>query len=124
MRRLVLIAILTILACAGCGEPSPDPSAPIAPTGPNITCLAVPASTCSQAMEGVRTNGSIVPAVAIRVACTARLCTEAEGAVAVDVIYSDGSRSASGFGWSAAGNPVQIPGPPALPVVPVCIGVD
>lgn len=122
MRRLVLIAVLTTLACVGCGEPPPDASS--VPTGPTVTCLGVPASTCSQAMEGVRTNGSTVPPVVIRVACTARACTVAEGAVSVDVVYADGTHSSSGFGWSAAGEPVEIPGPPALTVVPVCIGVD
>jgi hypothetical protein len=122
MRRLATIAIATILLAAGCGDPSPDESA--APIGPGITCIGIPASTCSQAMEGVRSNGSRVPPVAIRVTCTARVCNESDGAVSVEVVYADGSRSSSGFGWSAAGKPVQVPGPPVLTVVPVCIRLD
>jgi len=75
-------------------------------------------------MEGVRTNGSPVPPVAIRVVCATKSCTEAEGAVAVDVLYADGSRSSSSYGWSAANQPVEIPAPPPVAVVPMCIGID
>lgn len=124
MRRLALIAIATVLTAVGCGEPPSDPVESSTPSGPPITCVGVPASTCSEAMEGVLTNGSTVPPVAIRVVCAAKACTEADGAAAVDVLYADGSRSSSSFGWSAANQPVEIPGPPPLAVVPVCIGID
>jgi len=125
MRRLALIAIVAVLSAVGCGEPPPDPVESSTPSGPPITCVGVPASTCSETLDGVRTNGSPVPPVAIRVVCAAKACTEAEGAAAVEVLYADGSRSSSSFGWSAAGEPVSIPGaPPPLGIVPVCIGID
>jgi len=124
MPRLAAIAIVAMPAVAACGEPAPSPVESSTPSGPPMTCVGVPASTCSEAMEGVRTNGSTVPAVAIRVVCAAEACTEAEGAVAVDVLYADGSRSSSSYGWSAANQPVEIPAPPPVAVVPICIGID
>ena len=127
MGRLAGFAIGALLLTAGCGEPAPEvSSSPAAPAvaSPFVACTGVPASTCVQAVQGVGLNGSRVPPAAIRVTCAARSCTELEGAVSVDVVYADGSRSSSGFGWGAAGQPVQVPGPPALTVVPRCIGVD
>ena len=121
----IAIAIAAMLTTAGCGEPAPGPVESSTPSGPPITCVGVPASTCSEALEGVRTNGSTVPPVAIRVVCATKSCTEAEGAVAVDVLYADGTRSSGSFGWSAANQPVEIPvAPPPLNVVPMCIGID
>jgi hypothetical protein len=58
------------------------------------------------------------------VTCTPGICTELQGAVSIEVVYADGSRSNSGFVWGADRNPVQMPGPPALTVVPVCIRID
>jgi hypothetical protein len=124
MRLLAAITLVigTLLLAAGCGEPSPDES--IAPTDPTIGCIGVPASTCRQVVDGIRSNGFQVPPASIQVTCTPGICTELQGAVSIEVVYADGSRSSSGFVWGAAGNPVQVPGPPALTVVPVCIRID
>jgi hypothetical protein len=118
----ITLAIATVLVVAGCGEPPPEES--IAPTDPTVSCIGVPASACRQAVEGIRSNGFKVPAAAIQVTCAPGICTELQGAVSIEVVYADGSRSSSGFAWGAAANPVQVPGPPALTVVPVCIRVD
>jgi hypothetical protein len=124
MRRLaaITLGIATLLVATGCGEPPPDESS--APSDPAVACIGVPASTCRQAVDGIRSNGFKVPPAAIQVTCTPGICTELQGAVSIEVVYADGSRSNSGFVWGADRNPVQMPGPPALTVVPVCIRID
>jgi hypothetical protein len=122
MRRRAGIAIATLLLAAGCGDPPTDAST--APSGPAITCVGVPAGACARAVENIGSNGSRVPPAAMRVTCTAPFCSHREGAVTIDVVYADGTRSSSGYGWAAAAPAGQAPGPPALTVVPTCIGID
>ena len=68
--------------------------------------------------------------MAARVRCTSARCSEAQGEVSIEIVYADGSRSQSGYGWESApgiGGPEPVPvpvDPPSLPVEPKCLGVD
>lgn len=117
---LVLVAIVV----AGCGGEetvaSPD-------SVPAFECLGVPNATCEQILRDTAENR---PVVAARVRCTSAGCSDARGEVSIEIVYADGSRSQSGYGWDSAPGigapgPVPVPAdPPPLPVAPECLGVD
>jgi hypothetical protein len=122
LRRRAGIALATLLLATGCDDPATDAST--APVEPAVACIGVPAGACARAVEETGSSGSSVPPAAIRVMCTAPSCSDREGAVRIGVVYADGTRSSSGYGWAAAVPAGQAPGPPALTVVPTCIGID
>ncbi len=131
MRRLsfglVLVAVGLLAACGGEHiEPPPVPT-PGARARPAIECVDMPVGKCDEVVRELTVEASGASPVSVRIACTDPPCVIARGAASIDVLYADGTRSRSGFGWAQpdpGGAPVEIPGgAPVLPVAPVCIGI-
>ena len=126
VRRL---AILAVIAIAGCGAPAASEP----PASPTITCVGIPAARCDDAVASVARSLPNTAPVAIEVTCVAGTCTEQSGAMDTVVTLADGSQLRSTTTtWSEPGAPggVEAPpvpeAPPVIPVVPVepqCQGV-
>jgi hypothetical protein len=121
--RFLGLALVAFVLTGACEEASPssDPTGgPVAT--PAVACLGVVASKCDAFVKEVQGNGSLTPAVGIRIACTTAPCTELAGQVTIDVQYADGQTSSTGQGWEGVGAPAPVR-PPALAVAPVCLGL-
>jgi hypothetical protein len=135
LRRL---AILAVLAIAGCGAPADGP-----PASPRIDCLGVPAAKCDEAIASVARSLPNTSPVAIEVSCVMGACTTESGAMDTVVTLADGSQLRATTNWGAwAGGgvpggklippPVEPPADPepaptapaaVVPVEPQCQGV-
>lgn len=147
MRRLVLrsLAVLVILAVAGCGAPvSSGPAA-----SPRVSCVGIPAIRCSEAVAIVARSLPNTSPVSIEVTCVAGACTPDSGAMDTVLTLSDGSQLRSTtVQWSSGGGstggagaggpppgfkpapapaetnaPALAPAFPVVPVEPTCQGV-
>lgn len=104
----------------GCTPPT-VPALPSA--GPQVLCQGVPDSVCNQAIATVGEN-SRGPVAQLVVRCSKPICTERLGEADVLMVFVDGRREVSNFGWSSAEEaPIPVITPPTLTVVPVCQGV-
>jgi hypothetical protein len=134
------LAVLAILAIAGCGTPAisgPPPS-------PVVTCTGIPEARCDEALESVAISLPNTTPATIEVLCVSGTCTEEAGAMDTVVTLADGSQLRSTtMSWSQAaapvpgGKPLPAPAepapaepapaepaePPAVPVEPRCQGV-
>lgn len=125
LRRL---AILAVMAIAGCGAPAA--SGP--PASPRISCLGIPAARCDEAVASVARSLPNTAPVSIEVSCVAGTCTPESGAMDTVVTLADGSQLRSTtISWANGGGqgpggvkplPVPVP-PPVVPVEPQCQGV-
>ena len=116
---LASMAFVALVAPA-CGPP-PEPVPPGAVQ--QVVCQGVPASVCNQAFDTVGSRGPIVQVV---VRCSQPVCTELGGEADVLIVFADGRRETSNYGWaSAPAMPVPVPviTPPTLTVEPICQGV-
>lgn len=115
----VVLAILGVAACdSGVVLPRPQPVA-----NPQVVCLGVPDRACKQAFD---ISGAVPGSVAqIVVRCSVPVCTLQNGEADVTVLFIDGRRESSGYGWAGAGQaPIPAKPPPApLTIAPVCLGV-
>jgi hypothetical protein len=125
LRRLAVIALLAI---AGCGAPAGGSGPPASPT---VSCNGVPVDRCQEAVDAVARSLPNTAALKIDVTCVSGTCTPESGAMDTVVTLVDGGtlRSStipwgSGFGTSG-GKPVPAPpiAVPDLPVAPECLGV-
>jgi hypothetical protein len=131
LRRLALLAILAV---AGCGAPATSG----APASPTVSCVGIPDSRCDEALASVARSLPNTALVRIEVTCVAGTCTEQSGAMDTIVTLADGSQLRSTtIAWSEAGQPapggVKLPpapaepgvepAVPAVPVEPQCLGV-
>jgi hypothetical protein len=121
------LAILAILAIAGCGAPAI--SGP--PASPVVVCQGIPVERCSEAVESVGISLPNTAPVTIEVICVSGTCTDESGAIDTVVTLADGSQlRSSTVSWSQpaapepeAAKPDPVPvEPPALPVEPQCQG--
>ena len=114
----VVLAMVGLTAC-DTAVVQPQPVA-----NPQVVCLAVPDQACRQAFDiSGAAPGSVAQVV---VQCTVPVCTNENGEADVTVVFIDGRRESSGYGWAGAGGgapavPVQPPVP--LTIAPVCLGV-
>ena len=127
--ELVRLAVIAVLAIAGCGAPvASGPSA-----SPEVSCTGIPASRCDEALASVARSLPNTTPVSIEVVCVAGTCTDESGAMDTVVTLADGStlRSTT-ISWSqgapAPGGVKPLPVPieppaPAVPVEPQCQGV-
>jgi hypothetical protein len=118
LAAVVLLALITL----GCdaGPPAAVPGA----GAPRIVCQGVPVSICNQAVDTTGALQGTIGQVVVR--CSKLPCTEQSGEAEVLIVFADGRREMSNYGWSSApADPVQIPliTPPPLPVEPICQGV-
>jgi hypothetical protein len=122
---LFLLAALLFAACGGETIETPPDGAPA------FDCVGVPIPTCEQILREQRDAArGAAPIVGATIRCTSATCSEAEGEVTISVVFADGTRTESGYGWAMA--PPVAPGgpdpdpfePPKPPVQPTCIGVD
>lgn len=130
------IAIVAIVAIAGCG--APVSSGP--PRSPTISCLGVPADRCDAAVASAARSLPNTVLVSIEVSCVSGTCTRQSGAMDTVVTLADGSQLRSTtLSWMDPGDePLNANGsaapsalasqdvPPAVPEVPVepiCQGV-
>jgi hypothetical protein len=116
----VVFAILGLAACDSGGvRPQPQPVA-----NPQVVCLGVPDQACKQAFD---ITGAVPGSVAqVVVQCSVPVCTIQNGEADVTVVFIDGRRESSGYGWAGAGAapaPVPVKPPAALTFAPVCLGV-
>lgn len=115
----VVIAMLGATACdTGVTRPQPV-------SNPQVVCLGVPDQACKQAFD---VSGAVPGSVAqIVVQCTVPICTVQNGEADVTVVFIDGRRESSGYGWAggagAAPAPVPVRPPVPLTIAPVCLGV-
>jgi hypothetical protein len=119
----VVLAILSVAACDSVVLPQPQPVA-----NPQVVCLAVPDLACKGAFDITgEAPGSVAQVV---VQCTAPVCTIQDGEAEVTVVFIDGRRESSGYGWAATGAgggaapaPVPVQPPVPLNIAPVCLGI-
>jgi hypothetical protein len=121
------LAVLAILAIAGCGAPAL--SGP--PASPAVVCQGIPVERCDEAVESVGISLPNTAPVTIEVICVSGTCTEESGAIDTVVTLADGSQlRSSTVSWSqpaapepngAIPDPIPVE-PPALPVEPQCQG--
>jgi hypothetical protein len=104
------------------------PTAPVAPAGgaraPQIACQGVPDTACKQAFDTIDPGAR--PAVAqLVVRCSKPVCTEQSGEADILIIFVDGRRETSNYGWDvpAGAAPIPVVTPPPLPVNPNCEGL-
>lgn len=118
---LVGVVLLLILA-TGCGDETVGPS----PGGaPQFECVGVPGPLCEQIL---REHAANRPVMAASIRCTAVVCNEAQGEVAITIVLAGGERLESGYGWAQAvpagpGGPMTPAALPELPVKPICLGI-
>ena len=120
------IGLLLILASilGGCGSEVPNAS----PDGASaFECVGVPLATCEQILQENRNTGpGAAMIVGAKIRCTSATCSEAQGEVSISIVFADGGRSESSYGWAQAGPGGPAPGPaePGIPVAPTCLGLD
>ena len=111
------IAFASIVGCT----PPTGPDLPSA--GPQVVCQGVPDSVCKQAIDtvGVSSRGPVAQFV---LRCSKPICTERLGEAEVLMVFVDGRREVSNYGWSSEqAAPIPVITAPALPVEPGCEGV-
>jgi hypothetical protein len=126
------VAILAIMAIAGCG--APPTSGP--PASPRISCQGVPAERCDEAVASVELSLPNTTPTAIDVICVSGTCSPESGAMDTVVTLADGNQLRSTtFSWSEGASapgggvnkPVPVPEVPPAPapavIEPVCQGV-
>lgn len=113
----VALAILGVTACDSGVMPPPQPVA-----NPQVVCLGVPDQACKEAFD---ISGAVPGSVAqVVVQCTVPICTVLNGEADVTVVFIDGRRESSGYGWAgAAPAPAPVRPPAPLTIAPVCLGV-
>lgn len=118
-----LIAIVLALAAVGILGCTPAPPPPGIPGGAaQVACQGVPDSICKQALDTTGAAQGTVAQVVVR--CSQPVCTEQSGEADVLMVFVDGRRETSNYGWaSAPAAPVPLITPPPLPVEPTCEGV-
>jgi hypothetical protein len=123
LRRLAVIAILAV---AGCGAPAT--SGP--PASPQVTCEGIPTERCDEAVASVEQSLPNTTPKSIEVICVSGSCTPESGAMDTVVTLADGSQlRSSTVVWSQGASaqdglkplpvPVPVP-PPDIPVEPQC----
>jgi len=122
-RALASMAIaLVALGSLAC-EPVAAPGAPAGGGAPQVACQGLPNSVCHQAVDTVG-GSSRGPIAQVVVRCSKPICTERLGEADVLIIFVDGRRETSSYGWeSAPAVPAPLITPPPLPVEPICEGV-
>jgi hypothetical protein len=120
--RGLAVGALLALGTLGCdaGPPATVPQA----GPPRIACQGVPDSICNQAVDTIGALQGTIGQVVVR--CSKLPCTLQSGEAEVLIVFADGRREMSNYGWSSSpADPVQIPliTPPTLPVEPICEGV-
>ena len=124
-RALASMAIaLVALGSLAC-EPAAAPAAPAGGGAPQVACQGLPNSVCHQAVDTVG-GSSRGPIAQVVVRCSKPICTERLGEADVLIIFVDGRRETSSYGWEsapAAPAPIPVITPPPLPVEPDCRGV-
>jgi hypothetical protein len=108
----LVIALLAFAACADDTQPTEEAVA--------FECIGVPGHMCEEMLRDAQQPGG-PGIVGMRIRCVST-CSEVSGEVEVVTLYSDGTRSESGAGWSAPAPmpPEPIAGPP---VDPTCLGL-
>jgi hypothetical protein len=124
-RALVSMALALVAAgLLGCQSPA-VPAAPGADGGAaRIACQGVPDSICKQAVDTTGALRGTIGQVVVR--CSKLPCTEQSGEAEVMIVFADGRREMSNYGWSSVpAEPVEVPliTPPPLAVEPTCQGV-
>jgi hypothetical protein len=129
LRRLACLAILAMLAIAGCGAPAT--SGP--PASPRISCQGVPTERCDEAVASVGLSLPNTTPTAIEVVCVSGTCTPESGAMDTVVTLADGSQLRSttttwsqGAAVPDGAKPVPVleePAPAPAVIAPVCQGV-
>ena len=115
-----VVLLLAVALIDGCGASAPSGPAP----SPRITCVAVPSEKCDEAVASVARALSNETPEAIDVTCVSGGCTSASGAMDTVVTLPGGRQlHANPLTWGNSGGPALPPGLPALPVVPICVGV-
>jgi hypothetical protein len=126
--RVRCLAVIAVLAIAGCGAPTGGGGPPASPT---VSCNGVPADRCQEAVAAVARSLPNTAALKIDVTCVSGTCTPESGAMDTVVTLADGGtlRSSTipwGSGFGAPGGKPE-PAPPIavpdLPVAPDCQGV-
>ncbi len=119
----VVLVVLSVAACDAVTLPQPQPVA-----NPQVVCLAVPDQPCKQAFDITGAAPGSVAQVVVQ--CTAPVCTVQDGEANVTVVFIDGRRESSGYGWAGAGGggvaappPIPVQPPEPLTISPVCLGV-
>jgi hypothetical protein len=118
-RHWVVAAVFVIVATAvgACGAVEPPPVAPI--VGGPVVCQGVPAPVCQQAVAEARANAAPNETIVqVRIACNGGTCTKDVGDAQVDVLYANGRRDTSTWGWTGEVAPIL-----ELPVDPICNGI-
>jgi len=118
---LALVA-LGALITTGC-EPSGVPIVPGA--APQVACQGVPDKVCKEAFDTVVSDGRGAIAQFV-VRCSRPPCTLLNGEAEILIVFADGRRESSSYGWAsepAAPQPIPVITPPPLVVEPVCDGV-
>jgi hypothetical protein len=114
---VLLLAVALIDACGGSAPSGPAPS-------PRITCVGVPPEKCDEAVASVERSLPDETPEAIDVTCVSGGCTSTSGAMDTVVTLPGGRQlHANPLTWGNGGGQAVPPGLPALPVVPVCLGV-
>jgi hypothetical protein len=116
-RRLIAI-VLAAVGILGCTPAAP----PGIPGGAaQVACQGVPNSVCRQAVD---TTGAIQGTIAqVVVRCSQPVCTEQSGEADILIVFADGRRETSNYGWSSVQAAPVAPAPPPLAVEPDCQGV-
>lgn len=120
LRPALRSAVITVAIIAGgCGGPEPSGS----PTGgPAIACVGVPQAACDEAVAELE-GPFRAPLVEIQVTCLLPACTPTDGQLRVDVLLANGERESSGYAYGTGQQGPVFAEPPALAVVPICLGL-
>jgi hypothetical protein len=111
--------IAAAIIAGGCGGPEPSGS----PTGgPEIACVGVPQAQCDEAVAELEGPFS-APLVEIQITCLIAACTPTDGQLRVDVLLANGQRESSGYAYGSGQQGPAPVEPPALAVVPICLGL-
>ncbi len=123
---LLFVAALSVAACAASWTEFPQ--TPVS----GQRCVGLPDPVCARMLADARREvvGGAGPVVGIEIVCTTT-CTEANGEATVTRTYANGQTISGTSGWASPVGPApgEPGGPPivlptALPVEPLCLGVD